>query len=62
MRVIQNSNLAFRCPNSLKQKLVIHAEQSDVHVSELVRVACVDLLKREAPHLFPDARGPWLGR
>jgi hypothetical protein len=62
MRVIQNSNLAFRCPNSLKQKLVIHAEQSDVHVSELVRTACIDLLKREAPHLFPDARGPWLGR
>ena len=61
MRVIQNSNLAFRCPDNLKKKLEAYAEETDVHVSAIIRAACIALLKQEAPHLFPkltqDQRG-----
>ena len=61
LRVIQNSNLAFRCPNALKKKLEAYAEETDAHVSAIVRAACRALLKREAPHLFSklsqDQRG-----
>ena len=53
MRVIQNSNLAFRCPNALKKKLEAYAEETDAHVSAIIRNACIALLKQEAPHLFP---------
>ena len=52
MRIIRNSNLAFRCPDNLKKKLEAYAEETDVHVSAIVRVACIALLKQEAPHLF----------
>ena len=52
MRVIQNSNLAFRCPDNLKKKLEAYAEETDAHVSAIVRAACLALLKQEAPHLF----------
>ena len=39
MRIIQNSNLAFRCPENLKKKLEAYAEETDVHVSAIVRTA-----------------------
>jgi len=52
LRIIQNSNLAFRCPDNLKKKLEAYAEETDVHVSAIVRTACITLLKQEAPHLF----------
>jgi hypothetical protein len=54
MRVIQNSNLAFRCPEHLRRKLTVYAEETNLHVSALVRNACLELLKREAPHLFSN--------
>lgn len=57
MRIIQNSNLAFRCQGSLKKKLEAYAEETDVHVSVLVRTACIALLKQEAPHLFSKLSG-----
>ena len=53
MRTIQNSNLAFRCPDHLRNKLEAYAEETDAHVSAIVRSACIALLKKEAPHLFP---------
>jgi len=52
LRTIQNSNLAFRCPDHLRKKLETYAEEMDAHVSEIVRSACIALLKQEAPHLF----------
>ena len=52
MRTIQNSNLAFRCPDHLRNKLEAYAEETDAHVSAIVRSACIALLKQEAPHLF----------
>ena len=57
MRIIQNSNLAFRCPDNLKKKLETYAEETDVHVSAIVRAACTALLKQEAPHLFTKLSG-----
>ena len=52
MRTIQNSNLAFRCPDHLRTKLEAYAKETDAHVSAIVRLACIALLKQEAPHLF----------
>ena len=52
MRTIQNSNLAFRCPDHLRTKLEASAKETDAHVSAIVRLACIALLKQEAPHLF----------
>jgi predicted transcriptional regulator len=57
LRIIQNSNLAFRCPDNLKKKLEAYAEETDVHVSAIVRTACIALLKQEAPHLFSKLSG-----
>ena len=52
MRTIQNSNLAFRCPDHLRNKLEAYAEETDAHVSAIVPLACIALLKQEATHLF----------
>ena len=57
MRIIQNSNLAFRCPDNLKKKLEAYAGEKDLHVSAIVRTACIALLKQEAPHLFAKLSG-----
>jgi len=44
MRVIQNEMVAFRCPNTLKERLNEIALASDMHVSQLVRIACAELV------------------
>ena len=46
MRVIQNEMVAFRCPNTLKERLNEIAIASDMHVSQLVRIACAELVSR----------------
>ena len=48
MRVIQNEMVAFRCPNTLKQHLNEIALTSDMHVSQVVRMACVELVHRRS--------------
>ena len=48
MRVIQNEMMAFRCPNMLKERLDEIALASDMHVSQVVRMACVELVVRRA--------------
>lgn len=49
MRVIQNELVAFRCPNALKERLNEFAVKSDMHVSQVVRMACAELVyKRSA--------------
>ena len=52
MRLIQNTNIAFRCPDGLKGKLEAFAIETDVHVSAVIREACHTYLKENAPHLF----------
>ena len=46
MRIIQNEMLAFRCPNTLKERLIEIAMGSDMHLSQLVRQACAELVHR----------------
>ena len=48
MRVIQNEMVAFRCPNTLKDRLNEIALASDMHVSQVVRIACAELVIRRS--------------
>ena len=48
MRVIQNEMVAFRCPNTLKERLNEIALNSDMHVSQVVRMACAELVFRRS--------------
>lgn len=54
MNIIHNQNVAFRCPNTLKQKLQTFAEDNQLRVSAVIRNACIDYLRKEqaisAPH------------
>ncbi len=45
MRIIQNTNVAFRCPSDLKERLEAYAEGNHLHVSSVIRSACSDWLK-----------------
>jgi len=45
MRIIQNSNVAFRCPSDLKERLEAFAVGNHLHVSSVIRSACSDYLK-----------------
>lgn len=47
MKIIQNEIMGFRCTNSLKQKLMEIAEASDMHVSQVIRMACAELAFRK---------------
>ena len=53
MKTFQNSNVIFRCPAGLKAKMKAFAEANDQHLSNFVRSACVDALKREFPSEYP---------
>lgn len=48
MRVIQNEMVAFRCPNTLKDRLNEIALASHMHVSQVVRMACAELVQRRS--------------
>ena len=54
MQAFQNSNVIFRCPAGLKAKMKAFAEANDQHLSNFVRSACVDALKREFPSEYSD--------
>ena len=47
MNIIHNQNVAFRCPNTLKEKLQQYAEEHEVRVSTVIRNACVAFLRNE---------------
>ena len=53
MQAFKNSNVIFRCPAGLKAKMKAFAEANDQHLSNFVRSACVDALKREFPSEYP---------
>ena len=53
MNIIHNQNVAFRCPNTLKEKLQIYADENHLRVSAVIRSACVDFLRSEQPSSFP---------
>lgn len=55
MSVFQNSNVVFRCPLSLKEKMKALAEEREEHLSSFIRSACVEVLRRENPSKFPKS-------
>jgi predicted transcriptional regulator len=52
MNIIHNQNVAFRCPNTLKEKLQAYAEEHDIRVSTVIRNACVAFLRKEMPEAY----------
>ena len=58
MRVIQNEMVAFRCPNTLKERLNEIALNSDMHVSQVVRMACAELVFRRSQTGMKDSQQP----
>ncbi len=48
MKIIQNEIMGFRCTNSMKQKLLEIADASNMHVSQVIRMACAELAFRKA--------------
>ena len=52
MNIIHNQNVAFRCPNTLKQKLQTYADENDLRMSAVIRNACVDYLRKQMPTAF----------
>jgi hypothetical protein len=53
MSKYQNSNVAFRCPKSLKEKMKLVAEGREEHLSSFIRSACLEVIKRELPSDIP---------
>ena len=55
MNVFQNSNVVFRCPAGLTAKMIAFAEANDQHLSQFIRSACVEVLRREMAGAYPIA-------
>lgn len=55
VRIIQNQTIAFRCSISLKEQLQLIAMATDVHMSQVIRRACAELVikaQQKADHGF----------
>ena len=48
MKIIHNTYIGFRCPNTLKEKMIAYANDNHIHVSQLIRSAVVKMLKEGA--------------
>lgn len=48
MKIIHNTYIGFRCPNTLKDKMIAYADDNHIHVSQLIRNAVVKMLKEVA--------------
>ena len=51
MRKIQNKNLSFRCPESLKDRIQEYAIENEMHLSNAIRGAINDLVKPKKSRL-----------
>jgi hypothetical protein len=45
MRIIQNETISFRLPNVLRETLEEVAVNNDMHLSQLIREACLALVR-----------------
>lgn len=45
---VHNVNVVFRCPASLKERMVRLAEAQDLRLSRFIRNACVEALQRSS--------------
>ena len=44
--IIHNDELTFRLPNTMRDSLADLAQRLEIHLSQLVRIACSNLLKQ----------------
>lgn len=51
MRKIQNQNLSFRCPESLKDRIKEYAIENEMHLSNAIRGAINDFIKSQKTRL-----------
>lgn len=56
MRTIHNETVSFRCPNQLKERLQTYGEVNDLHLSQVIRRACAELVKQEPPVAIQQRR------
>jgi len=54
MRIIQNTYIGFRLPNTLKEALIDYAETNQLHVSQVIRSAVVKALKEAVNPIQPN--------
>ena len=59
MKIIHNTFIGFRCPNTLKEKMIAYANDNHIHVSQLIRNAVVKMLKEVATDT-PKPKSQWL--
>lgn len=59
MKLIHNTFIGFRCPNTLKEKMIAYADDNHIHVSQLIRAAVVKLLK-EMDTDSPQVKSGWI--
>jgi len=50
----QNDNVAFRCPKSLKDRMMAAADANEEHLSSFIRSACSEELKKRHPINYPN--------
>lgn len=50
----QNDTVAFRCPKSLKEKMMAAANANEEHLSSFIRSACSESIKRQFPPYIPS--------
>ena len=51
--MFHNTNVVFRCPAELKERMRAFAESRDQELSTFIRSACVEVLRREVPSFVP---------
>ena len=59
MKIIHNTFIGFRCPNTLKEKMIAYADDNHIHVSQLIRAAVVKLLKETTDNV-PQPKSQWI--
>jgi hypothetical protein len=55
MSVFQNTNIVFRCPLSLKERLKSVADEREEHLSSFIRSACIEVLRKDTSFYPPNA-------
>ena len=59
MKIIHNTFIGFRCPNTLKDKMIAYADENNLHVSQIIRAAVVKLLKETTDNV-PQPKSQWI--
>ena len=60
MKIIHNTFIGFRCPNTLKDKMIAYADANELHVSQLIRNAVVKMLKDNPVEAASPSKSGWI--